>query len=49
MSDKRFTISREFCGYSKPRWVVRYCGLWHGSYSSRKNAVMAKLELIGQI
>lgn len=47
--DRRYTINREYCGYSKPRWVVRFCGVWCGSYHDRKNAVKAKLELIGQI
>lgn len=25
-SDERYTITREFCGYEEPRFVLRFCG-----------------------
>jgi hypothetical protein len=27
-SDKRYTITKEFCGYQDARFVVRFCGDW---------------------
>jgi len=27
-SDNRYTITKEFCGYEKPRFVLRFCGEW---------------------
>ena len=27
-SDERYTITKEFCGYSKARYVLRFCGVW---------------------
>ena len=27
-SDKRYTITKEFCGYSEARYVLRFCGVW---------------------
>lgn len=27
-SDRRYTITQEFCGYSGPRFVLRFCGEW---------------------
>jgi hypothetical protein len=38
-TDARYTITREFCGYKKPRYVVRFCGDWIASFGSRRNAV----------
>jgi len=28
--DKRYTLSREFCGYPTAQLVVRFCGEWLG-------------------
>jgi hypothetical protein len=28
MRDPRYTITREWCGYRRPRHVVRFCGDW---------------------
>jgi hypothetical protein len=27
-SDKRYTINKEFCGYSEARYVLRFCDEW---------------------
>jgi hypothetical protein len=27
-SDQRYTITKEFCGYSEARYVLRFCGEW---------------------
>ena len=27
-SDKRYTITKEFCGYSEARYVLRFCDEW---------------------
>ena len=26
--DERYQLSKEFCGYAKPHWVLRFCGDW---------------------
>ena len=39
-SDKRYTVTREWCGYEAPRYVVRFCGEWIESYSTRGAALM---------
>lgn len=36
--EERYTITREFCGSRKPRWVVRFCGAWIGSRSTFERA-----------
>lgn len=28
--DLRYTITREFCGYKRKRYVARFCGDWIG-------------------
>ena len=39
-SDQRYTIAREFCGHSKPRFVLRWCDEWIGSFATRGAAVV---------
>jgi hypothetical protein len=39
-SDKRYTITREWCGYEKPQYVVRFCGEWIASHSTHGAALM---------
>lgn len=34
----RYTINKEFCGYEKKRWVVRFCGKWLGESADRTEA-----------
>lgn len=41
--DRRYTITREFCGYSKPQWVVRFCGDWIGRAAQRTDALSIAL------
>lgn len=36
--DKRYTITKEFCGYSESRYVVRFCGAWVGQSASKWDA-----------
>lgn len=38
MTDKRYNIAREYCGYDTPRWVVRFCGDWIGQSASQQTA-----------
>jgi hypothetical protein len=38
MTDKRYTIAREYCGYDTPRWVARFCGDWIGQAPHRQGA-----------
>jgi hypothetical protein len=38
MRDKQWTLTREYCGYAKPRWVLRFCDSWIGSYASKREA-----------
>lgn len=38
MLDARFTIRQEFCGYSKPRWVARFCERWIGQSQTNDGA-----------
>lgn len=26
--DQRYTVTREWCGESQPRWIARFCGEW---------------------
>ncbi len=40
LSDSRYTIAKEFCGYPKPRWVTRFCGEWVGQGERKSDAVM---------
>ena len=39
-SDQRYTIAREFCGHPKPRFVLRWCDEWIGSFATRRAAVV---------
>jgi len=32
LKDERYTVSLSFCGYGEPRYVVRFCDKWLGSY-----------------
>lgn len=38
VKDSRYTVRKEFCGHLQPRWVVRFCGDWAGSYATYKEA-----------
>lgn len=38
--DPRWTITREWCGYDKPRFVVRFCDEFVGHRASYSAAVM---------
>jgi hypothetical protein len=38
--DSRYRVAREWCGYSKPRWVARFCGEWLGQSEHRADALM---------
>lgn len=44
--DARFTLSREYAGYSRPRHVLRFCGDWLGSFASLPAARMARAAAI---
>jgi hypothetical protein len=38
--DARYTVALEYCGYSKPRHVARWCGEWLGQDETQSGAVM---------
>lgn len=38
--DARYTLSREYCGYAKPRYVIRFCGDWVGQDKTKSGAAM---------
>ena len=39
-SDSRYTVAKEFCGHSKARWVVRFCGEFVESFQFHGAALM---------
>jgi len=39
-SDSRYTITQERCGHTRPRFVLRWCDAWVGSFSSYSAAVV---------
>lgn len=39
-SDKRYTITLEYCGYEKPRYVLRFCDEWVESFQFKSGAVV---------
>jgi len=41
--DARYTIAKEFCGYSKARWVARFCGEWLGQGAHKSDALLVCL------
>lgn len=45
-TDARYTITREFCGYAKPRYVLRFCGEWVRSYSNKRSALAGRVAAI---
>jgi hypothetical protein len=47
-TDARFTLSREYCGYARPRWVLRFCGEWIKSYSNKRSAEAGRINAINQ-
>lgn len=38
-SDPRYTVNREYCGHASPRYVVRFCGDWVSSHSTKGAAL----------
>lgn len=36
--DRRYRIALEWCGYAKPRLVIRFCGEWVGQAQAREGA-----------
>lgn len=37
--DSRYTIQKEFCGYTEAKHVVRFCGEWVGKADTRLEAI----------
>lgn len=46
VSDARFTLTREFCGYAKPRYILRFCGDWINSFTCKRNAEASRKAAI---
>ncbi len=38
MKDKRYEVTKEFCGYAKAQYVVRFCGGWITCFEKREDA-----------
>lgn len=38
--DARYTLTREYCGYAEPRYVVRFCDDWVGQGETKADAAM---------
>lgn len=38
--DERYTLNLEYCGYEKPRYVMRFCGEWLGQAETKNDAAM---------
>ena len=47
-SDQRYTISKEFCGYSSPRYVLRFCGDRVEQFKTHEAAIDAAVELCAE-
>ena len=41
--DRRYAVRLEYCGYEKPRHVLRFCGVWAGAYLDLSAATLAAL------
>lgn len=41
--DRRYVAALEWCGYSKRRWVARFCGEWIGQGKHHSDATMLAL------
>lgn len=39
--DARYTVNKEFCGYTTQMYVARFCGEWIGAYTTLKEAEAA--------
>ncbi len=48
VKDKRYSISREFCGYAEARYVVRFCGDWIGQSKFKARAVKLAIAAKGR-
>jgi hypothetical protein len=42
MKDSRFTVTREFCGEPRPRWILRWCGEWVSKHRLKSEALAAR-------
>lgn len=43
-TDKRYTITKEYCGLPYPAFVVRFCGDWIAARDTREQAVAVITE-----
>lgn len=43
--DGRYAVALEYCGYAEPRYVARFCGVWHGQHATRRLAVRTLRKL----
>ncbi len=41
--DRRYRLAREWCGQTKPQWVVRFCDAWVGCAPKRQAALVIAL------
>lgn len=44
--DRRYTVTKEFCGYAKARHVLRYLDKYVSNHANRKTALLARVELM---
>ena len=44
--DSRFTISKQFCGYSKAKHVLFYCGIFLAPFDTWQEASNARIAAV---
>lgn len=44
VSDPRFTIGLEYCGFPETKYVLRWCGEFVRGFDSRQDAEMGRLD-----
>ena len=42
--DNRYQIELEWCGYVTQRYALRFCGIFIGSYATKKEAIEARVK-----
>lgn len=43
-TDKRYTVTKEYCGLPYPAFVVRFCGDWIATKDTREQAAAIIVE-----
>ena len=40
-TDKRYSINLEWCGESKPKFILRFCDDWVSKHNTKQEAIKA--------